>query len=251
MLLLPLLASSSLACPLYWSPRFVSTHRLQTTRYIQVTSFGFPCVYLSPVAAKNTLTPAFIAAVPLVLGEAYILLNFFGKSLLFGQLSMDMFDAVMVQKGHSALVEKGRPVTTQNAGGKTVRHLGRALTSPLNKFSTDNVVRYLLTLPLNFIPVVGTAFFLGYNGYKAGPGALGRYYQLKGWDKGRREQFVEKRRGAFTGFGVVSTVFNMIPVVGIVLSLATSVGAALWASDLEAKNASSTEEVDVAIPAAK
>jgi len=25
-------------------------------------------------------------------------------------------------------------------------------------------VRYLLTLPLNFIPVVGTAFFLGYNG---------------------------------------------------------------------------------------
>jgi len=30
--------------------------------------------------------------------------------------------------------------------------------------SQDNVVRYLLTLPLNFIPVVGTAFFLGYNG---------------------------------------------------------------------------------------
>ena len=25
-------------------------------------------------------------------------------------------------------------------------------------------MRYLLTLPLNFIPVVGTAFFLGYNG---------------------------------------------------------------------------------------
>ena len=25
-------------------------------------------------------------------------------------------------------------------------------------------MRYILTLPLNFIPVVGTAFFLGFNG---------------------------------------------------------------------------------------
>lgn len=30
--------------------------------------------------------------------------------------------------------------------------------------SVDGVVRYVLSLPLNFIPVVGTVFFLGYNG---------------------------------------------------------------------------------------
>lgn len=219
---------------------------------VVVACFFF--LYLPQVAwlALFTGPLAFIAAVPLVLGEAYVLLNFFGKQMLFGQLSVDLFDAVLVQKGHSALVEKGRPVTTQSSGGKTVRHLGKALTSPLNKFSTDNVVRYLLTLPLNFIPVVGTVFFLGYNGYKAGPGALGRYFQLKGWDKAKRQQFVEKRRGAFTGFGVVSTVFNMVPVAGIILSLATSVGAALWASDIEAKNGvPQGQEVDVSIPAAK
>lgn len=28
----------------------------------------------------------------------------------------------------------------------------------------DSIVRYVLTLPLNFVPVVGTAFFLGYVG---------------------------------------------------------------------------------------
>lgn len=31
------------------------------------------------------------------------------------------------------------------------------------------MVRYVLTLPLNAIPVLGTAFFVGYNGIKAGP----------------------------------------------------------------------------------
>jgi len=30
--------------------------------------------------------------------------------------------------------------------------------------SVDGVVRYVLSLALNFIPVVGTVFFLGYNG---------------------------------------------------------------------------------------
>ena len=40
--------------------------------------------------------------------------------------------------------------------------LGRAITKPLSsKLSTDGIIRYILTLPLNFIPVVGTVFFLG------------------------------------------------------------------------------------------
>lgn len=43
--------------------------------------------------------------------------------------------------------------------------------------------------------------------------------------------------------------FNMIPVAGVVLSLASSVGAALWASDLEGKSAPQSNEVEVSIPA--
>jgi len=36
--------------------------------------------------------------------------------------------------------------------------------------SVDGIVRYVLSLPLNFIPVVGTIFFLGYNGKSPRPG---------------------------------------------------------------------------------
>ncbi len=37
---------------------------------------------------------AFIAAVPLVLGEAYVVINFLAKSFLLGQVGTDLFDAV-------------------------------------------------------------------------------------------------------------------------------------------------------------
>lgn len=61
-------------------------------------------------------------------------------------------------------------------------------------------MRYLLTLPLNFIPGVGTAFFLAYNGQHAGPSHHNRYFQLKGLSKAEREAFVTQRRGAYTSF---------------------------------------------------
>ena len=57
-------------------------------------------------------------------------------------------------------------------------------------------MRYLLTLPLNFVPGVGTAFFLFYNGQHEGPSNHGRYFQLKGFSKAQREVFITKRRGA-------------------------------------------------------
>lgn len=38
--------------------------------------------------------PAFIAAVPLVLGETYVILNLFLRSFLVGQIGVDLFDAV-------------------------------------------------------------------------------------------------------------------------------------------------------------
>lgn len=66
----------------------------------------------------------------------------------------------MVQKGYAELVKKGRPITQSGRGTQ----LGKLLKQPFSKFSTDNIVRYFLTLPLNFIPVVGTVVFLGYNG---------------------------------------------------------------------------------------
>ncbi|TXT05927.1 hypothetical protein VHUM_03688 [Vanrija humicola] len=221
-----------------------------------VVAAAFFFLYLPQVAwlALFSGPLAFAAAIPLVLAEAWIVLVFLGKNFLLGQLNTDLFDAVLVQRGYSALVEKGRAVTTKK--GSNVRVLGRALTKPLSKFSTDGLVRYLITLPLNFIPVVGTAFFLGYNGYKSGPGYHARYFQLKGFDKEERDAFIKQRRGAYAGFGTIAIAFNLVPIVSVLLSLTTSAGAALWAADLESSSKAVSErshtypvELPVALPA--
>lgn len=114
---------------------------------------------------------------PLVLAESGVVLLFLGKTFLIGPLGTDLFDAVgythcklnqpsltrqvLVQKGHEALVKKVRPITTKS---NNTKQLGKLLKAPFAKLSTDNIIRYVITLPFNFIPFVGTAFFLGYNG---------------------------------------------------------------------------------------
>jgi hypothetical protein len=35
-------------------------------------------------------------------------------------------------------------------------------------------------------------------GYKAGPGYHARYFQLKNYDKAKRQEVIHKRRGAYT-----------------------------------------------------
>ncbi|KAK4688815.1 hypothetical protein P7C73_g1312, partial [Tremellales sp. Uapishka_1] len=216
---------------------------------LAVVAAMFFLTYLPQVAVLAIVSGplAFVAAVPLVLAETYVVLNFLTKTFLLGQAGTDLFDAVLLQKGHSTLVERGRQVNS--SGGKS-KQLGKVLTKPLSRFSTDNIVRYVLSLPLNLIPVVGTVFFLGYNGLKAGPGYHSRYFQLKGYDKDKREAAIQKRRGAYTAFGTVAMLLNLVPVVSILFVFTSSVGAALWAADIESKGkgGSAPQEVEVTLP---
>ncbi|BGP48876.1 hypothetical protein JCM10450v2_004755 [Rhodotorula kratochvilovae] len=191
--------------------------------------------YLPQVAVLALVSGplAFIAAVPLVLAEAYFIILFLHRTFLTPAVSERIFDAVLVQKGHSALVEKGRAL---NKRGGSVE-LGKSILSPVkSKFSAQGLVRYFVTLPLNLIPGVGTAIFLLLNGRKAGPAAHERYFQLKQLDKQARQAFVEKRSAAYTSFGAASLLLGLIPVFGPVTAFTSAAGAALWAADLEKRN---------------
>lgn len=70
-------------------------------------------------------------------------------------------DAVMLQQGHEHLVSKGRVVTKSSSG---IKKIGASVVKPLNRLSKDGLIRYLISLPLNAIPGIGTAIFLVYNG---------------------------------------------------------------------------------------
>jgi hypothetical protein len=141
--------------------------------------------------------------------------------------------------------------------------LGKLLTRPLQRFSKEAIIRWLISLPLNAIPVVGPACFFLYNGAKSGPSYHARYFQLKAlqykpshmstgqaaqttmetastrnedgpvstFDK---ERFVREHKGSYSAFGAVAMALNvLVPGGAIFCMMGNQVGAALWAAEME------------------
>ncbi|KAK4495122.1 hypothetical protein PRZ48_013449 [Zasmidium cellare] len=199
-----------------------------------VTTFMFAFTYL-PQLALLIFTSGPIAALTtilLVLSESSTLTMVLSKTLLIEDALIDTFDATLVARGHSALVAKERTVKS-SAVGDAFQRLGALAGKPFAKFTPKAIVRYLMYLPLNFIPVVGTVMFVILQGRRYGPHAHARYFQLKGMSKPQQQRFVEERKGAYTGFGVPAVLLEMVPVVGIFAAFTNVCGAALFAADLE------------------
>jgi len=199
-----------------------------------VTSAMFFFTYL-PQAAVLTLSNgpfAFIAAIPLVLGESATITLFVARMMWLAPALDNTFDTVLLAQGHTELVAHGREIQGAGSGKK----IGKAITAPLNKFSKEGLITYLMSLPLNAIPIVGTVFFLFYNGYKTGPNQHARYFQLKQFNDAQKLEFINKNRGSYTALGTAAMALNLIPGASIIFAFTTAVGAALWASDLEKKS---------------
>ncbi|TFK25028.1 hypothetical protein FA15DRAFT_668903 [Coprinopsis marcescibilis] len=184
---------------------------------------------------------AFIPATVLVLLESYLLVSFVTKTFFLSSGQDLLFDAVLLQQGNEQLVQNGREIQSSSNGIKT---LGKPLSGLPSQLSKDRLVRYLISLPLNSIPIIGTVSFLIYNGSKLGPSFHSRYFQLKKYNKSQVSEFVQKRKGAYTAFGISSLVLNLVPVAGFAFSLTSTVGAALWASRLEKLKIDANDNVD-------
>lgn len=206
-----------------------------------ITAFMFVFTYV-PQAAVMAFTQGPLAAVSaavLVLSESSALFTFFSKSFLIEDALLDTFDGTMLAKGASTdLVSQGR--TGVGKAGDVMNRLGKLAKRPFAKYTPTAFIRYLLYLPLNFIPVVGTVLFFILQGRRAGPAFHARYFQLKGMSASQREEFIQARKGAYTSLGMVGTLLEMVPVVGVFFAFTNMVGAAMWAADLETKKGTSS-----------
>ncbi|KAH8833504.1 hypothetical protein DL96DRAFT_1577243 [Flagelloscypha sp. PMI_526] len=179
---------------------------------------------------------AWPAAALMVLGESYALILFFTKTLYLDRAQALLFDAVLVQQGHDALVERGREITKDSSTG--MKKVRKAVLKPLSRFAPSSIVTYLLTLPLNSLPVVGTVIFLVYNGKRSGHRFHSRYFQLKGWGTSDQQSFVQEHRAQYAAFGATALALNLVPFIGLIFNFTNFAGAALWASALENHSAS-------------
>ena len=168
---------------------------------LSITIFMFLFTYVPQVAVLFfTSGPvAALTTVFLILSESSTLTMVLSKALLIEDSLIDTFDGTLVARGDSALVERQRQVKSSGAGDAIAR-LGKLASKPFAKFTPTAIIRYLMYLPLNFIPVVGTAIFVLLQGKNFGPNAHTRYYQLKNMSATQKEQHVEERRGAYTRY---------------------------------------------------
>lgn len=157
----------------------------------------FAFAYL-PQAAMMAFTSGPVAAISaalLTLSESSTLINLISRNFLIQDALIDTFDGTLVTRECTDLVSSGRQVESR---GDAVARLGKLMTRPLAKFKPSAIIRYLLYLPLNAIPLVGTVLFVLLQGKRNGPAAHTRYFQLKEWSKSQQEAFIEQNQGAYT-----------------------------------------------------
>ncbi|CED84431.1 hypothetical protein [Phaffia rhodozyma] len=234
--------------PIYGIPYFLQHSELRKpleklilpSLAISAVVFGlmFTFTYVPQALALSALQLGpwgFITAFGVVLEESQFIISIVLKAFLFNTTLAETFDNVLLIKGQDELVSKGREISQAKAGqsGKT---LGKMVMKPLDKFKPAAIIKYLISIPLNAIPVVGTFVFFALNGVQQGPAQMSRYHQLKQFTPEQKKKFVHEHRGAYTALGVTSLLLTLVPVIGpVVFAYSNQVGAALLAVDLETK----------------
>ncbi|OCK77041.1 hypothetical protein K432DRAFT_395941 [Lepidopterella palustris CBS 459.81] len=197
-----------------------------------ITVFMFVVTYIPQAAVLAILNGplAVISTILLVLSESSTLFSFLNKNFLINDALIDTFDGTLVSRNQTSLVSRGRQI---RQGSDPISKLGKILSRPFAKCTPKVLIRYFMYLSLNFIPIVGTVLFVILQGREFGPSAHARYFQLKDMSKSQREEFIEKRRAAYTSFGITAVLLELIPIAGIIFAFTNTVGAALWAADIE------------------
>ena len=146
---------------------------------------------------------------------------------------VDVFDAILLNEGLGELVANRRILLPE--GSDPVKQLGKPTASAVySPFSLRQIVEFILFLPFNLIPFVGTPVFLLLTGYRAGPLHHWRYYKLLGLDKKERKAVIRKRQLRYTWFGTVALLLQLVPGFSMLFLLTTAAGSALWVVKLEA-----------------
>jgi len=179
-----------------WKPFF---QRLLPTLSLAagVTTFMFFFTYLPQLAILvfvNGPLAAFTTAL-LILNESSVIVNLISRNFLLQDAILDTFDATLVSKNATEIVQEGREL---KSGSDPMARLGKLVRSPFAKFSPNAIIRYVMYLPLNFIPVVGTAAFILIQGRNRGKSVHGRYFQLKRWTAAEQNDWLSEHTAPYT-----------------------------------------------------
>ncbi|GAP89912.1 putative protein family protein [Rosellinia necatrix] len=201
-----------------------------------VTAAMFFFAYLPQLALLVLVNGplAVVTTVLLVLNESSAIVNIIARNFLLQDAILDTFDGTLVSRDSAGIVSEGRQL---KSGGDPIARLGKLLKSPFSKLTPKAFIRYVMYLPLNFIPVAGTVIFILLQGRSRGKSVHGRYFQLKGWSSSQQRDWLHQHNGPYTAFGTIAVLLEMVPIISTFFAFTNTVGAALWAVDIEQKSA--------------
>jgi hypothetical protein len=136
---------------------------------VGVIAFMFLVAYLPQLAVLVFVNGPLAAftTILLTLSESSTLINLLSRTLLLQDALVDTFDGVLVARRQTDILSEGRQLKSGNFNDPVAK-LGKLIKSPLQKFAPKAIVRYIMYLPLNFIPVVGTVIFVLLQGRNRG-----------------------------------------------------------------------------------
>jgi hypothetical protein len=142
---------------------------------------------------------AWVNAAFLVLGEGAAVIALLFEAFFVDETLVDIFDAILINEGHLTLLLPAREI--HSSAADPVKQLGKPLTSAhYSPFSFRQTLEFILLLPLNFIPIVGTPLFLVLTGRRGGPFHHWRYFKLIGLRRKERSKWIQRRRWRYTWY---------------------------------------------------
>ncbi|PMD25642.1 hypothetical protein NA56DRAFT_641951 [Hyaloscypha hepaticicola] len=224
-----------------WKP-LLSKLAPTMTLSVGVIAFMFVFAYLPQLAVLVFVNGPLAAftTILLTLSESSTIITLLSRNFLIQDALVDTFDGVLVARRQTTILSEGRQLKSGNFNDPIAK-LGKLVKSPFEKFTPKALVRYVMYLPLNFIPVVGTVIFVLLQGRTRGNSVHTRYFQLKKWSKPQIDEWLKENTAPYTAFGTVATLLELIPVASIFFAFSNTVGAALWAADIEDRNTTMTE----------
>lgn len=121
------------------------------TLYSSVLGAMFFFTYLPQLAAMAFVSgplAVFTTAI-LILNESSTITGILSKNYLLQDAILDTFDGTLLARNKGDIVAEGREVKTH---GDSIQRLGKALKKPFGRFSINEIVRYVMYMPLNFVP---------------------------------------------------------------------------------------------------
>jgi hypothetical protein len=136
---------------------------------VGVIAFMFIFIYLPQLAVLVFVNGPLAAftTILLTLSESSTIITLLSRTFLIQDALVDTFDGVLVARNQTAILSEGRQLNAGNFNDPIAK-LGKLVKSPFEKFTPTALVRYVMYLPLNFIPVVGTVIFVLLQGRSRG-----------------------------------------------------------------------------------